>query len=216
MTSPSETLLLKCRDDGVADEALLSEIFSGIRDLCLDVRRMHVHRALTAREVYAYLELARPARLSSGDFLQLASEARAHPAWSRRIAAVYPLEMQFEAPGASREEIARFHYVVEMDPADGWREEIVRWYDTEHMPGLAAAPGCVRARRFLNQGGGPLSLACYDLTRPGTTESAPWLAIRHTAWSDRVRPHFQNPKRTMFRTVVDSIERSARLGSEAV
>jgi hypothetical protein len=94
-----------------------------------------------------------------------------------------------------------FHYTVETDAADGWEEEIFRWYDTEHMMGLAAVPGCVRAQRFLNGDGGPRSHACYDLIDPKILESAAWLAVRHTAWSDRVRPQFRNTRRTMFRSL---------------
>jgi len=36
-----------------------------------------------------------------------------------------------------------------------------------------------------------------------TLGSPPWLAARHTAWSDRVRPHFHNVKRTMFRRLFE-------------
>ena len=51
-----------------------------------------------------------------------------------------------------------------------------RWYDEEHMPGLAASPGCVLARRYLNHDHGPVSLACYDLVAPDVTATPPWLA----------------------------------------
>ncbi len=108
------------------------------------------------------------------------------------------LEPVFDTPGASAGERARFHYVVEMDPEAGWMPEISRWYDVEHMPGLAAVPGCIRATRFLNRGHGPLSLACYDLVTADALDSPPWLAVRGTAWSDVTRPHFTNTKRTMF------------------
>ncbi len=108
------------------------------------------------------------------------------------------LEQVFDISGVSHGAEPRFHYVVEMDPEDGWMPEITRWYDTEHMPGLAAVPGCIRASRFLNHGHGPLSLACYDLTHAEALGSAPWLAVRATAWSDVARPHFTNTKRTMF------------------
>jgi hypothetical protein len=104
----------------------------------------------------------------------------------------------FDAPGASRDHAPRHHYVVETDPEDGWFDEISRWYDQEHMPGLAAVPGCILARRYLNHDGGPRSLACYDLVARETLGSPPWLAVRHTAWSDRARPHFTNTRRTMF------------------
>jgi hypothetical protein len=109
------------------------------------------------------------------------------------------LEKVFDMPGASSGAKPVFHYVVETDPESGWLEEIVKWYDVEHMPGLAAVPGSVRARRFFNHDHGPLSLACYELTVESTLDSPPWLAIRHTDWSSRVRPHFTNTRRTMFR-----------------
>jgi hypothetical protein len=104
----------------------------------------------------------------------------------------------FDAPGASRGQAPLHHYVVETDPEEGWFDEISRWYDQEHMPGLAAVPGCILARRYLNHDGGPRSLACYDLVARETLGSAPWLAVRHTAWSDRARPHFTHTRRTMF------------------
>jgi hypothetical protein len=107
----------------------------------------------------------------------------------------------FDAPGASRGEAALFHYIVETDAEQGWMDEIGRWYDIEHMPGLAAVPGCIHARRLANPDGGPWSFACYDLTREETLGSPPWLAVRGTAWSDRARPHFTNTRRTMMRVV---------------
>ncbi|GAC1608980.1 MAG: hypothetical protein NVS3B2_18650 [Ramlibacter sp.] len=120
-----------------------------------------------------------------------------HCAGARDVA-VSSLEPVFDTPGASAGQAVRCHYVVEMDPEAGWMPEISRWYDLEHMPGLAAVPGCIRAMRFLNSGHGPLSLACYDLVTADTLGSPPWLAVRGTAWSDVTRPHFTNTRRTMF------------------
>ena len=81
--------------------------------------------------------------------------------------------------------------------------EISAWYDQEHMPGLAAVPGCAHAQRMLNHDHGPLSLACYDLVTEAALNSPPWLAVRATAWSDIARPHFTNTKRTMFQRLPD-------------
>ncbi|MDB5965330.1 MAG: hypothetical protein JWQ72_1830 [Polaromonas sp.] len=108
------------------------------------------------------------------------------------------LEQVFSADGASAGVAPVFHYVVEMDPEPGWMPELSQWYDTEHMPGLARVPGCIRASRFLNHDHGPLSLACYDLVTEDTLGSPPWLAVRGTPWSDRMRPRFTNTKRTML------------------
>jgi hypothetical protein len=108
------------------------------------------------------------------------------------------LETVLDLQGSSHTDKPVFHYVVETDAQEGWMPEIARWYDTEHMPGLAAVPGCIRATRMLNHDHGPQSLACYDLVSTQTLGSAPWLAVRNTAWSDIARPHFTNTKRTMF------------------
>ena len=108
------------------------------------------------------------------------------------------LEKVFDIAGASASLPASFHYVVEMDPEPGWRTPLFEWYDMEHMPGLAAVPGCIHASRYLNHDHGPLSLACYDLVREDVKGSPPWMAVTSTEWSGRMRPHFTNTVRTMF------------------
>jgi hypothetical protein len=103
--------------------------------------------------------------------------------------------------GASAGQEATHHYVVETDVQPGHEDDFNAWYADEHLPGLAAVPGAVAVRRFMRQGtrqaGSPLYLACYDLTTPDTLQRPEWLAVRHTAWSDRVRPCFTNTRRTM-------------------
>jgi hypothetical protein len=108
------------------------------------------------------------------------------------------LEKVFDIAGAAHGQPAPCHYVVEMDPEAGWMPELAQWYDTEHMPGLASVPGTVRARRYLNHDHGPLSLACYDLAAQTVLNSPPWLVVRGTPWSDRMRPRFTHTKRYMF------------------
>jgi len=105
--------------------------------------------------------------------------------------------------GASAGAAAPYHYVVATDVAPGWDEELNRWYEEEHMPGLAAVPGNVRCARLRSEDGAPRYHACYDLVSPQVLERPEWLAVRHTEWSSRVRPHFRNTVRIMFRTVLD-------------
>ena len=155
-----------------------------------------------------YGEFAEAVQLSEQDLSRFQKIAAAVQPFTDTALRFDRLERVFTLPGASAGALAGCHYVVEMDPAPGWEEELFRWYDTEHMPGLAAAPGCVRAQRFLNRDGGPFSYACYDLTAFNTLESAPWLRVRRTAWSDRVRPQFRNTRRTKFRAVVDSTRKA--------
>jgi hypothetical protein len=90
------------------------------------------------------------------------------------------------------------HYAVRTDVAPGWEEELQRWYDQEHLAGLAAVPGNVHAQRLLSLDRFPRFYACYDLLRPDVLGSPAWLTVRGTAWSSRVRPHFTNTQRTLF------------------
>jgi hypothetical protein len=114
------------------------------------------------------------------------------------VVQVSRLQRVMQRQGISHNSQAAVHYVVETDPEAGWQEEIFRWYDQEHMPGLANVPGTVQAQRFLNLDHSPHSFACYDLTAADVLGSEPWLAVRGTAWSDVCRPHFTNTLRTMF------------------
>lgn len=131
----------------------------------------------------------------------LDATAAAHALPALKHLRVSPLQPAFLLPGAAAGAVAQRHYVVETDPEAGWHDEIVRWYDEEHMPGLAAVPGCVLALRALNLGAGPRSLAAYDLVAEDVLGSPPWLAVRGTAWSDRARPHFTHTRRTMFEVI---------------
>jgi hypothetical protein len=101
--------------------------------------------------------------------------------------------------GASAGQATPYHYVVETDVMADCEEDFNAWYDREHLQGLASVAGTVRAMRFRNLDGQPRYHACYDLTRPETLGSPPWLAVRSTPWSDRVRPAFLNTTRKMFR-----------------
>ena len=147
---------------------------------------------------HIYLQLQSPQALGE-DLLETAQQL-----WhqlSGQAAEVSRLHCVMRLPGASASAQPGVHYVVETDPEDGWQDEIFRWYEVEHMPGLASVPGTVLARRYLNLDHAPHSLACYDLTEKSVLGSPPWLAVRGTAWSDICRPHFTNTLRTMFETL---------------
>ena len=159
--------------------------------------RLRCFSATTPAALYLYLELPLPGLLENSD-LAIVEDIFGVSFPEATDIAASRLSRVFDIPGAAIGQPPAFHYVVETDPEAGWAEEIARWYDTEHMPGLARVPGCVRASRFLNHDHGPVSFACYDLVSPETLGSAPWLAVRNTEWSDRARPHFTNTRRTMF------------------
>lgn len=119
--------------------------------------------------------------------------SRPTPAWQRLVRTL-------ALPAASAGQTASYHYVVETDVAPGREDDFNAWYDQEHLPGLAAVPGTVRAARYVDADATalPRYYACYDLLSPATLESTPWLAVRATPWSARVRPTFRNTRRTMF------------------
>ena len=197
----THAVLLKCSGAPPGDDVLLAALAEVGRRGAPGVAGLHAHAAENGGELYAYLELREPAEMSAGDATRIAEIARGMAPLGGLAVQAARLALQFDAAGASSGERAPFHYVVETDSAEGWLDEMIRWYDREHMPGLAAVPGCVRARRFVNQDGGPRSLACYDLVARETLGSPPWLAVRGSAWSGRVRPNFRNTKRTMFRSL---------------
>lgn len=197
MPCQTDLILIQCSLDDASVHGLVE---ASARFCAQSPEPMTVHRVAWSAEehaAYVYSRLANRTLLDNSALPPLAA------AWGRvctgaRDIRVSRLEKVFDIEGHSRTENPVFHYVVEMDPDTGWMPEIARWYDTEHMPGLAAVPGCIHAMRLLNHDDGPLSLACYDLVTAQTLGSPPWLAVRGTAWSNVTRPHFTNTKRTMF------------------
>jgi len=161
------------------------------------------HAALELEETYLYLFSREPGAINAAVLSRLAGRAAGLPELKNANVAAAKLLPVFDVPGASRGEAAPFHYVVEMDVVPEHEADLNAWYDEEHMPGLAACPGSVRARRFRNPEGSPRYHSCYDLARTDTLGSPPWLAVRYTKWSDRVRPHFRNAKRTMFKRLFE-------------
>jgi hypothetical protein len=104
--------------------------------------------------------------------------------------------------GAAFGRNAPWHYVVATDVRADEQDDFIAWYDQEHLPGLAAVPGTVRAARYrVVEGAGPQYHACYDLADRSAFNSPEWLAVRATPWSSRVRPAFVNTRRTMYRRV---------------
>lgn len=196
---PTDEILLQAWLDEAASAALVVACNAAVAAL----PGAKLRRAAWSAEqgdAYGYLALPQRQELDAVDLGPvLAAFTAALPRNARPRAS--RLEQAFERSGASHGEEPAFHYVVEMDPEAGWRDELLDWYDTEHMPGLASVQGTVHAARLLNHDHGPLSLACYDLVSPASLSSAPWLAVRGTEWSSRVRPHFMNARRTMFKTL---------------
>ena len=196
-------VLLKCALRA-RSPALQLEVCELARECIPLPESVGAHTALEIDETYVYLFSRESAAVSPAVLAHAAQEAATLPSLeSARIVAAKLLPV-FDRPGASRTLAPQFHYVVEMDVEPAQEEDLNAWYDKEHMPGLAACPGTVRARRFKNPEGSPRYHSCYDLTRTETLGSPSWLAVRQTAWSDRIRPHFRNLKRTMFKRLFET------------
>ena len=147
---------------------------------------------------YVYVQFAEPAEISRDD---CTSFEKIWLALTGHAAQVSRLQAMMHLASSSAQETATTHYAVETDPEAGWETEIFKWYDEEHMPGLARVPGCLVARRYLNLDHNPRSFACYDLVSLDVLKTDAWLAVRASAWSDICRPHFTNTLRTQFQSV---------------
>lgn len=85
-------------------------------------------------------------------------------------------------------------------------DELNRWYDEEHVQSLLAVPGFLTGRRFRAVQADPKYLAIYDVDDVTTLERPDYLAARGahgaTEWSRRVRPHFRNTTRGVYRRLL--------------
>ncbi len=116
------------------------------------------------------------------------------------------MQITMDLQGAANGEDPQWHYVVETDVAEGAEDDFNQWYMKEHMPGLAAVPGTIRTMRLYNSDAAPCHHALYLLQTRETFGSEPWLAVRATDWSSRVRPNFRNTKRTMFKIISKGLQ----------
>ena len=170
----------------------------------LSIRQTILASTKTAEDgkpaTYIRIDLTQPQILSARDCQSLQASWRASDGNSDECTR---LERLLDLPGVSPDQPALVHYAVETDPAPGWSEDISRWYAEEHLPGLAAVPGCIRASRYLSLDAGPRSVACYDLSDLSVLGTDAWMRVRQTVWSDRCRPHFTNTLRTRFQSRLD-------------
>jgi hypothetical protein len=119
------------------------------------------------------------------------------------LASLSRLATLSEWNGVSSRERAPYHYVVATDVDPAKEIEFNTWYHTEHMPALSGVAGSVHCARFRCLESRPRYRAVYDLTAAEVMQSDAWLSIRNTSWAGRMRGHFVNTTRTMFRTVLD-------------
>ena len=188
----ADAIVFKCGAPVPAADRLAGAIAAAA--WALPVSGVAVNQSLDGAEAYAYLWLHEATEVAPASLARaVAAATGGATVEAQRLACLQDL------PGASHGAPVAFHYVLETDVVPEAEGDLNDWYNQEHLPGLAAVPGTVRALRFRNLDGAPRYHSCYELARQDAFESPPWLAVRHTAWSDRVRPTFRNTKRTMFR-----------------
>jgi hypothetical protein len=189
---PQNVLLVKvpARLDAVQADAVRAGLAAG------SALSVTVFAALEIDESYVYCV----PQVEDGEALLSDAQGRVAavcPAGSQTCLLMGMVRMEGASQGAS----APWHYIVETDVTPEFEREFNNWYNQEHMPGLAAVPGTVRADRYQCLEESPRYYACYDLHTLETFGSPPWMAVRATEWSSRVRPAFRNTKRTMFARV---------------
>jgi len=117
--------------------------------------------------------------------------------WSKRITAKCNRLLRFEGeqinPGeAVAPRGAGGLLLVSMGIPAEMEADFNAWYDTEHLPALAAVPGVLAARRYRAPHGINRYAAVYHLSGPEVRESAAWKKAANSPWTDKLRPHFQN------------------------
>jgi len=111
--------------------------------------------------------------------------------WSKRCLSRCVLFRRWAAlqilPGdAPPDPAARALFLACGDVTAEHEAEFNKWYDTEHIPLLAAVPGVLRARRFFDPAGKPRYIALYELADAQVPRSAPWQAALNTPWAKRI------------------------------
>jgi hypothetical protein len=124
--------------------------------------------------------------------------------WSKRVMTRIKLMMRYEGeqilPGdqlAPRQAPALL--VNAMSVAPEHEHEFNEWYNTEHIPALAAVPGTLCARRYRGSGAAQRYVAVYHLASPDVPDSAAWKNAANTPWTERMRPHFRDHLRIVSR-----------------
>jgi hypothetical protein len=129
--------------------------------------------------------------------------------WSKRVTAKCKRICRFEGeqtlPGNLAAPAAGANALLfnAMNAAPEGEADFNKWYNEEHVPALAAVPGCISARRFRiitgDSEGNQRYLALYHLASPEVQASDAWKKAVDTPWTGRVRPHMRNQLRIVLK-----------------
>ena len=80
--------------------------------------------------------------------------------------------------------------------------EFNEWYNTEHIPALAAVPGVLCARRFRATSANRRYVALYHLASPEVQATSAWKNAADSEWTRKLRPHFRDHLRLVCKKYV--------------
>ena len=118
--------------------------------------------------------------------------------WSKRVTARVKILMRFEGEqilsgGGMTPKDAPALLLNVMSVAPEHEHEFNEWYNTEHIPALAAVSGTLCARRYRGTStAAQRYLALYHLASAEVPNSTAWKEAANTPWTERMRPHFRD------------------------
>jgi len=145
----------------------------------------------------ATYDLDSPAVLASAPYRAVGGDNQT--VWTKRVTAMCRRIMRYEGeqlrPGDLTAPAAAAALLVasmNVDPAV--EADFNAWYNTEHLPQLAAVPGVLAARRYhaSDTGSERRYLALYHLADANVSRSDAWARAANTPWTERMRPHFRD------------------------
>jgi hypothetical protein len=127
--------------------------------------------------------------------------------WSKRVTGRVERLMRFEGeqtlPGdALPPDNAGGLLLNAMNVEPAAEAEFNEWYDTEHVPALAAVPGVLCARRFRATSANRRYVALYHLVSPDVQATPAWKNAADSEWTRKLRQHFRDHLRLVCRRYV--------------
>jgi hypothetical protein len=116
--------------------------------------------------------------------------------WSKRITAQCQRPLRFEGeqilPGNQLAPAGSGGLLLNaMNVNPEVEDDFNQWYDTEHVPALAAVEGVLCARRFRATQSPLTYVALYHVVSPEVVSSAAWKKAAQSPWTERIRPHMR-------------------------
>ena len=107
--------------------------------------------------------------------------------------------------GEPPEHHAAFASSVRFEPPADMDAEFNDWYNTEHLPGLAAVPGVLGARRYRKRwGDGSKYMALYEFESETIPNSEAWQKAAYAGRTRDIGPKLGTPKLARHRRIFEA------------